>query len=157
MCVCACACARMCVYKQFQEGVNQIASHRENPCVAGIPSEERTFVCQCGRTFRRTGDLTRHQSFCNSRLQKPRFLPGAQPLAVGDFRFRFRFRFSVCVCVCVCACVCVRMCVTYCLSYVNGNASLSEKAPNPTLKLVVRFLSVSTKTTSIICIVYYSY
>lgn len=36
--------------------------------------------------------------------------------------------------------------MTYSLSYVNGNASLSEKAPNPTLKLVVRFPRVSTKT-----------
>ena len=32
-------------YKQCQKGVNQIASCRENPCVASIHSGERTFVC----------------------------------------------------------------------------------------------------------------
>ena len=47
-----------------KEGVNEVASCRKNLCAANRQSQEKTYVCACGRSFRRQGDLTRHQRFC---------------------------------------------------------------------------------------------
>ena len=42
-----------------REGVNEVASCRKkNTCAANRQSQEKTFVCVCGRSFRRQGDLT---------------------------------------------------------------------------------------------------
>lgn len=48
-----------------RKGVDEVAScRRRNTCAANRQAQERFFVCQCGRTFRRQGDLTRHKKFC---------------------------------------------------------------------------------------------
>ena len=47
-----------------QERVNEI--REKNTCIANRPSQEHSYVCECGRTFHRPGDLTRHQRFCHS-------------------------------------------------------------------------------------------
>ena len=33
-------------------------------CAANRPSLLQPFICACGRSFKRSGDLTRHQRFC---------------------------------------------------------------------------------------------
>ena len=44
------------------KGVDKVASCRKkNICAANRQSEERNFVCECGRIFRQQGDLTRHK------------------------------------------------------------------------------------------------
>ena len=51
-----------------QEVVDKAAGNRrENRCAANIPSQGESYTCDCGRMFRRPGDLKRHQRFC----QKP--------------------------------------------------------------------------------------
>lgn len=48
-----------------QEGVNKVAAERgKNTCAANVLSQGDRHACECGRTFRRAGDLTRHQRFC---------------------------------------------------------------------------------------------
>ena len=43
-----------------REGVSEVAScRRRNTCAANRPAQDRTFLCDCGRSFRRQGDLTR--------------------------------------------------------------------------------------------------
>ena len=50
-----------------REGVDEVASCRKkNAWAANRQSQERTFGCVCGRSFKRQGDLTRHQKFCGS-------------------------------------------------------------------------------------------
>ena len=45
----------------------QLNNNKESaPCAANrVDSEARAYTCQCGRSFRRQGDLTRHRRFCN--------------------------------------------------------------------------------------------
>ena len=44
--------------QQCHEGVDEVASCRKkNICAANSQSQERTFVCECDRTFSRQGDL----------------------------------------------------------------------------------------------------
>jgi len=46
--------------------VEEIAQCRErNTCAANRASQEKTFLCNSGRHFRRQGDLTRHRCFCD--------------------------------------------------------------------------------------------
>ena len=46
--------------------VDEVAQCREeNTCTANRASQERNFICICGRRFRRSGDLTRHRRFCD--------------------------------------------------------------------------------------------
>ena len=52
-------------YGKCRTGVDEVAScKRRNTCAANCQDQGRSFVCQCGRTFRRQGDLTRHRKFC---------------------------------------------------------------------------------------------
>ena len=47
-------------------GVDEVAQCREeNTCTANRASQERNFICICGRRFRQPGDLTRHRHFCD--------------------------------------------------------------------------------------------
>ena len=53
--------------KRCREGVGEVASsRRRNTCAANRQSQEKTFVCACGRRFRRQRDLTRHWRFCGN-------------------------------------------------------------------------------------------
>ena len=48
------------------EGVENISEIKQkNVCPANARSQTRTFICDCGRSFRRKGDLTRHSRFCS--------------------------------------------------------------------------------------------
>ena len=50
-----------------REGVAQVAAcRRKNTCSANaVATQNATFACTCGRSFRRRGDLTRHRRFCS--------------------------------------------------------------------------------------------
>ena len=48
------------------EGVEKISEiKRTNVCPANACSQTRMFICDCGCSFRRQGDLTRHSRFCS--------------------------------------------------------------------------------------------
>ena len=51
-----------------REGVDEVpfCIWKRNTCAANRRSQDRSFACGCGRTFRRQGDLTRHKRFCLS-------------------------------------------------------------------------------------------
>ena len=52
-------------YDQCCEGVDEVAScRRKNVCAANNQKQSGDFVCVCGRSFHRQGDLTRHNCFC---------------------------------------------------------------------------------------------
>ena len=54
---------RMCC-----EGVEKVSKTRqENTCPANYRAQTSEFICDCGRSFRRQGDLTRHKRFCSHR------------------------------------------------------------------------------------------
>ena len=53
-------------YGKCRTGVDEVAyCKRRNTCAANRQDQERSFVCQCGRTFHRQGDLTQHRKFCS--------------------------------------------------------------------------------------------
>ena len=51
-------------FELCKEGIGEMASLRKNTCAANGQPQVRTFICDCGRSFRRQGDLTRHSRFC---------------------------------------------------------------------------------------------
>ena len=54
---------RMCC-----EGVEKVSKTRqENTCPANYRAQTCKFICDCGRSFRRQGDLTRHKRYCSHR------------------------------------------------------------------------------------------
>ena len=61
--------------------------HRKrNTCPASSQSQEKNFVCVCGRSFRRQGDLTRHQGLD---IASPGYTKGFAIMAlraVGSFK-----------------------------------------------------------------------
>ena len=59
-------------FEKCREGVDEVAYWRKRSrCAANVQSQERPIVCECGRAFRRQGDITRHKRFCKM-LPKPR-------------------------------------------------------------------------------------
>ena len=48
-----------------QEVVDKAAVNRgKNRSAANVPSQGKSNICKCGKTFQRPGDLKRHQRFC---------------------------------------------------------------------------------------------
>ena len=51
------------------EGVAKTSeTRRRKVCPANSRNQTRLFICDCGRTFRRQGDLTRHSRFCGQSI-----------------------------------------------------------------------------------------
>ena len=50
-----------------QDGLSSLVEQHHTGWHSGVSSAcDSTFTCQCGRSFRRKGDLTRHRRFCGS-------------------------------------------------------------------------------------------
>ena len=69
--------------------------------VANSQSQDRSFICECGRVFRRQGDLTRHKHFCGFKSYRrchspgfPRALLSQFLQSMGSFKVQ-----GLCVCV----------------------------------------------------------
>ena len=53
-------------FKLCSEGVEKVSlSRTKNTCSANNQPQIRRLICACGRSFRRKGDRTRHQRFCD--------------------------------------------------------------------------------------------
>ena len=51
-----------------QDGLSSLVEQHHSGWLSGATSSSRAdcYPCQCGRSFRRKGDLTRHRRFCGS-------------------------------------------------------------------------------------------
>ena len=53
-------------FRICSEGVVKVSKSRQkNVCSAATQPSWKAYTCECGRSFRRQGDLTRHKRFCS--------------------------------------------------------------------------------------------